>query len=225
MLPIVMEYTYIDFFSSLLHSHYSFIPDSQDQILNKLLELWFLFLALFPGAIKLNNICFTKICLGHMAIVTFPGIFFFLKDFYSFIHSFIHLFRTQRERQSHRQREKQAPWEDPDVGLHPGPWDHTLAKGRLSIAEPSRRPLFPGIITCYNHITGKQKIVLETQKHELGPSLNIFQNIFWVCFINISINTACKAVLNKHSRPHQFSPSVVGSIKARGMKENQQSTL
>ena len=28
--------------------------------------------------------------------------------------------REERERQRHRQKEKQAPWREPDVGLHPG---------------------------------------------------------------------------------------------------------
>ena len=45
-----------------------------------------------------------------------PFVFFFFKIFLIFIYSW----QTHRERQRHRQREKQAPCEEPDVGLNPG---------------------------------------------------------------------------------------------------------
>ena len=38
---------------------------------------------------------------------------------------------TERERQRQRQREKQAPCKEPNVGLDPGPWDHTLSQASL----------------------------------------------------------------------------------------------
>ena len=48
----------------------------------------------------------------------------------------------ERERGRHRRREKQAPCQEPDVGLNPGasriaPW----AKGRRYTAEPPGDPL------------------------------------------------------------------------------------
>ena len=42
----------------------------------------------------------------------------------------------ERERQRHRQREKQAPCQEPDVGLRITPW----AKGRRQTAAPPRDP-------------------------------------------------------------------------------------
>ena len=47
-----------------------------------------------------------------------------------FILRFIYLFMkdTEKERKRHRQREKQAPCREPDAGLDPGSWDHTLSR-------------------------------------------------------------------------------------------------
>ena len=67
-------------------------------------------------------------------------IVFFLKIL--FIHSFMR--DTERERQRHRQREKQAPWREPDVGLHLG----TLESCPEQKADP--QPLsHPGIPINY----------------------------------------------------------------------------
>ena len=41
---------------------------------------------------------------------------------------------TEKERQRHRQREKQTPCRETDVGLDPGPRDHTLSQRQM----PSR---------------------------------------------------------------------------------------
>ena len=38
---------------------------------------------------------------------------------------------TQREAESHRQREKQAPYQESDVGLDPWTWDHDLSQRQM----------------------------------------------------------------------------------------------
>ena len=68
--------------------------------------------------------------MGETKELRFLRFYTYISTLYLFIFKdFIYLFMrdTQRERQRHRQREKQAPCREPDAGLDPGPWDHTLS--------------------------------------------------------------------------------------------------
>ena len=43
----------------------------------------------------------------------------------------MYLFMRDTQRQRHRQKEKQAPCEEPDVGLDPGPRDQLLSRRQM----------------------------------------------------------------------------------------------
>ena len=58
----------------------------------------------------------------HSIVCVFCFIFYFLKIF------IIYSWETHTERQRHRQREKQALWNEPDVGRDPRSQDHSLSR-------------------------------------------------------------------------------------------------
>ena len=71
----------------------------------------------FESSLNINGQFMLDILVTHLFSVCCKIFFFFFK-FLKFIYQ-RHRDR-ERERQRHRQRVKQAPWREPDVGLHPG---------------------------------------------------------------------------------------------------------
>ena len=62
----------------------------------------------------------------------------------------------ERDRQRHRRREKQAPWQEPNVGLHPG--TPGSRPGPKAGAKPLSHPGIPQVFAEFNEsldITGK----------------------------------------------------------------------
>ena len=64
-----------------------------------------------------------------------------------FFKDLIDLFLTQRERQRHRKSEKQAPHQEPDVGLYPQTGITPWVKGSRSTTEHPGIPIFKDLET------------------------------------------------------------------------------
>lgn len=86
-------------------------------------------------------------------------------------------------------------------------------KPRSPVSDLRILPPYSHSLTSVTITTISEKILQGHLRMNWGHVLLHSRRIFFsICFINISINTSCKAVVNKHSCPDQtvFS-SVVGS--------------